>query len=310
MSGQPTRGNEIMMDNHRLGPLTPALWAALSVSPVTAAQRTVADFADPAAEQNWTAVNDDVMGGVSEGRLRVTSQGTLEFFGTVSLQNNGGFASIRSLPVEMDLSAFEGLKIRVRGDGKRYAFNVRTDVPIMAGSYRVPFDTQAGAWQEIFLPFAHFQATSFGRVLRDVPPVNAAKLRSFGFTISDKQEGPFKLEVEWIQATNAPTDASAQDAPPKKPDTTESAKDLINLAITRGVPLFNNGQPEACAAVYEITATSLIRLAGDELPPSAVRRLEAALAQASQTDDGADRAWLLRYALDDTIEALSAAEPR
>ena len=70
----------------------------------------------------------------------------------------------------------------------------------MAGSYRLNFDTKANVWQEIPLPFAAFEATSFGRVISSVSPMNPAKIRSVGFTISDKQEGPFKLEVDWIRA--------------------------------------------------------------------------------------------------------------
>jgi len=65
----------------------------------------------------------------------MTDQGTLEFKGIVSLENNGGFASIRSGTANYDLSDFEGLLIRVRGDGHRYAFNLRTDFEITAGSY-------------------------------------------------------------------------------------------------------------------------------------------------------------------------------
>jgi hypothetical protein len=53
-----------------------------------------------------------------------------------------------------------------------------------------------------------------------------------------------------------------------------------------------------------VTATSLVRLAGDELPTAAVARLEAALRRASQTTDGADRAWVLRRALDEMAAGL------
>jgi len=43
-------------------------------------------------------VNDGVMGGVSDGRFRVTERQTLEFYGTLSLENNGGFASVSFVP--------------------------------------------------------------------------------------------------------------------------------------------------------------------------------------------------------------------
>jgi len=70
----------------------------------------------------------------------------------------------------------------------------------MAGSYQQPFATKKGDWQEIVLPIHDFVATSFGQIMRDAPKLDTENIRSFGFTISDKQAGPFKLEVDWIRA--------------------------------------------------------------------------------------------------------------
>jgi NADH dehydrogenase [ubiquinone] 1 alpha subcomplex assembly factor 1 len=269
--------------------------------------RVICDFDTPASSGEWTAVNDNVMGGVSEGQHRITGGGTLEFTGTLSLENNGGFASIRSRPAGTNLAEFDGLLIRVRGDGKRYAFNLQTDVPIRAGSYRLNFETKASEWREIPLAFADFQATSFGEVIRDVPSLDPAKIRSFGLTISDKQAGPFKLEVDWIRAARFPAKAGVSTATAGSPDRKAAAKELIALALQRGVPLLSGGQAEACAAVYEVTATSLVKLAGDKLPATAVARLEAALRCASRTTDGAGRARVLRKALDETAAGLEGA---
>ena len=163
-------------------------------------QRVIFDFDARDSSSEWTSVNDDVMGGVSKGGFSTTEAGVLEFAGVVSLENNGGFASIRSRPGKHDLSECEGLLIRVRGDGQQYACNIRTDFAIMAGSYQQSFETKKDEWQEIALPINDFVATSFGQVMRDAPKLDTEKIRSFGFTISDKQVGPFKLEVDWIRA--------------------------------------------------------------------------------------------------------------
>jgi monofunctional biosynthetic peptidoglycan transglycosylase len=58
------------------------------------------DFTNPKTSLKWQAVNDGVMGGVSDGQFRVTEEKTLEFFGTLSLENNGGFTSVRTQPVD------------------------------------------------------------------------------------------------------------------------------------------------------------------------------------------------------------------
>jgi monofunctional biosynthetic peptidoglycan transglycosylase len=261
------------------------------------------DFRQPDAADRWRATNDVVMGGVSEGGARRTDDGTLMFSGVVSLENNGGFASIRSDPAEQDLSPRAGLSIRVRGDGKRYAFNLRTNVRIAAGSYQVRFDTQAGEWQELFFPFGDFQATSFGRPARNVPPLDPARIQSFGFTISDKQVGRFQLEVDWIKAAGQPV-AQARPAGADEPFA-RRAQQLIELAITRGAPLFNAGNHEACASIYEVTATSLLMLGSHELSAEAGAALTAALDEASRSRDSTARAWTLRHALDDCFESLS-----
>ena len=54
------------------------------------------DFALPGAASGWQVVNDGVMGGVSEGTFEITDRNTLAFVGTLSLENNGGFASVRT----------------------------------------------------------------------------------------------------------------------------------------------------------------------------------------------------------------------
>jgi len=53
------------------------------------------DFTLPATMRDCWIVNDGVMGGVSQSGLRHDPQGMI-FEGQVSLENNGGFASMRS----------------------------------------------------------------------------------------------------------------------------------------------------------------------------------------------------------------------
>jgi monofunctional biosynthetic peptidoglycan transglycosylase len=158
------------------------------------------DQAEISAE--WDPVNDTVMGGVSFGEAGLSPEGLLIFTGRVSLENNGGFASIRSRSGEYDLSAYSGLLIRFKGDGRRYSLNLRTSFRIPAGSYRMKLTTRQDSWQELYFPFADFRPVSFGREVSGVPAIDLGKIRSFGFMISDGQEGPFRLEVDWIRAVS------------------------------------------------------------------------------------------------------------
>jgi uncharacterized surface protein with fasciclin (FAS1) repeats len=83
---------------------------------------------------------------------------------------------------------------------------------------------------------------------------------------------------------------------------TRSALDVVETAIDRGVPLFNDGQPAATAAVYEVAATGLLAL-GDAVPADARRALRDALRVHSNVS-ATDRAWTLRRALDETRRGL------
>jgi len=148
----------------------------------------------------WQVVNDDVMGGVSRSGFHLT-KGVAVFQGEVSLKNNGGFASVRSLPARHDLAGSDAFVIRVRGDGRRYKFTARTSPSFDSAIYQALFTTKRGEWEEHHLPLTKFVPTFRGKVLSGEPPLDLAQVTSVGFLISDKQEGPFQLEVAWIKAT-------------------------------------------------------------------------------------------------------------
>jgi monofunctional biosynthetic peptidoglycan transglycosylase len=161
-------------------------------------------FASPDAAAGWQAVNDGVMGGVSDGRFRITERQTLEFYGTLSLENNGGFASVRSRPRALGLQAGDSLVARVRGDGREYQLNLYTAERMMAFSYRAAVNTRAGEWIEVRIPLDRFEATSFGRVIREAGPVDPRSVTSIGFLLAEKSPGPFALEVAWVKVLRAP----------------------------------------------------------------------------------------------------------
>lgn len=167
-------------------------------------QAMLFDFSSPAAVAQWQAVNDGVMGGASDGRFRITGRRTMEFYGTLSLENNGGFASVRSLPGKPGLEAGDTLAVRVRGDGREYQLNLYTAERRTAFSYRAPVRTRAGEWNEVRIPLGSFVATSFGEVVRGAGPVDPAAVTSVGFLLADKVPGPFLLEIAWIKVLRGP----------------------------------------------------------------------------------------------------------
>ncbi len=157
------------------------------------------DFAVPEATQAWQPVNDGVMGGVSDGRFKITDQGTMEFFGTLSLENNGGFASVRSRRIDLGLQPGDTLLIRLRGDGRDYLLNLYVPSLRMAYSYRAAIPTRAGEWTEVRIPLKDCSASSFGNKVPNAGPVDAPKVNSIGFMLADKKAGPFTLEIAWVK---------------------------------------------------------------------------------------------------------------
>lgn len=161
--------------------------------------RMVCDFS-PASTVEWFNIDDVVMGGRSDSRLEQHADGTASFVGTVSLENNGGFASVRGQMGRADLSAYDGMALRVRGDGKVYGIRLRTDSGFDGLSYAAQFETSEGEWEEIRVPFDRFVPTFRGRIFRDVDPLDPSRIHQVGLIISDKQEGAFRLDLDWIAA--------------------------------------------------------------------------------------------------------------
>jgi monofunctional biosynthetic peptidoglycan transglycosylase len=144
----------------------------------------------------WRAINDGVMGGVSAGRMLATEHG-LRFEGELSLDNNGGFASVRRL-VGQDLAGMRGVRIEVRGDGRSYQARFRQDGRFDGVAWRAAFET-TGWWQTVELDFGAFEPVFRGRRVPQAGPLVAADIRQFGFMLADGKAGPFRLDIRSIE---------------------------------------------------------------------------------------------------------------
>jgi monofunctional biosynthetic peptidoglycan transglycosylase len=157
------------------------------------------DFTDADAAKQWQTVNDGVMGGVSEGKFKITDKKTMEFFGSLSLENNGGFASVRTKAKKLGFEKGDTVVAKVKGDGREYMLNLYLNKPLIAFSYRATVQTKKEEWIEVKVPLDKFEATSFGRPVKDEGVVDPKEINALGFMLSDKKAGPFKLEIESIQ---------------------------------------------------------------------------------------------------------------
>ena len=156
------------------------------------------DFTDPSAASAWHAIDDRVMGGLSRSTLRHDPAGHAVFEGTVSLERNGGFASVRSSPGERGLSGAEACLIELRGDNKQFKLSLLTDDGFDSLNYQTSFAPKGTEWQTLYLPLADFRASFRGREVTNAPPLAPARIRQVGLMIAARQAGPFQLHIRRI----------------------------------------------------------------------------------------------------------------
>ena len=144
---------------------------------------------------SWNIVDDTVMGGRSRGSFKINNN-VGEFKGYLSLANNGGFSSVRAY-YPYDLIGISSITLRIKGDGRKYNFRVRTNKNSWA-SYSHSFSTESNTWQEITLNIQDFYPTYRGYNVQNVQRLSELLIREIGIMISDKNEGNFALMIDWI----------------------------------------------------------------------------------------------------------------
>lgn len=171
----------------------------MSLHSADASEAQVLVTFDGPGSSDWMAVNDTVMGGRSDGGLEV-GDGVLRFSGELSLENNGGFSSIRHA-VNLDLSDRSGIRLRVRGDGRSYQLRLHTDSRYYGRpvAYSGTFATKPGEWIEVDVPFDQLSASFRGRQLGQYR-FDPSQIELLGILLADKQPGPFNLEIERLLA--------------------------------------------------------------------------------------------------------------
>ncbi len=170
-----------------------------SIDPTATLKTPICRFDTPEAVAAWYAIDDRVMGGVSASRMSLHPKGYAVFSGSVSLANNGGFASVRSPVTASDSVGGSAYLLTVRGDGKRYKFSIRTDAEFEGINYQAALQPPAGEWTTIRLAASHFIPTWRGRVVAYLPPLDPSCARQVGLLVADRQLGPFKLDLRVIE---------------------------------------------------------------------------------------------------------------
>lgn len=157
-----------------------------------ATPRPLFDFGDPSRSGGFTPTGEAPGG---RPRCRATVEGgVLRFEGEVAL-DDGSLAAIRSAPAPLDLSGAAGVALRVRGDGSRYAVELRTDDALDDVTWQATFDTATGGWEIVLLPLDLFTPVLRGRPSPQAGRLRPDRVRSVGLRLAGGRTGPFRLEV-------------------------------------------------------------------------------------------------------------------
>lgn len=149
---------------------------------------------DSESTTRWVIVNDGVMGGLSKGEFTRLGNGNGIFQGRVSLDNNGGFSSVRCTLDRKTISASFFI-LHLKGDGKNYQFRVKSNSGDRY-SYVFQFET-TGEWQTLRIPIDQMNPRFRGNDL-DLPNYDGVHLEEMAFLIANKKAEDFRLEIRQI----------------------------------------------------------------------------------------------------------------
>ena len=157
--------------------------------------KIIFDFNKNSNIKEWRIVNDGVMGGLSVGSFTLSPDGHGLLEGEISLENNGGFTSVRHRFDKLQVTAYSYISIHLKGDGKKCQFRVKDDSSTNY-SYINTFAT-SGEWEEIRVSPKDMYPSFRGRKL-DLPNFSKEYIEEIVFLIGNKRTENFQLLIDKI----------------------------------------------------------------------------------------------------------------
>ena len=153
------------------------------------------DFNHNANITDWKIVDDVVMGGRSNGQFKIDSDGNGIFSGDVSVENNGGFSSVRYQFEKINTTKESKVIIRLKGDGKEYQFRIKNNRNTYY-SYITNFKT-SGDWENIIINLKDLYPSFRGQTM-NIPNFTGNSLEEIVFLIGNKKNESFTLVLDRI----------------------------------------------------------------------------------------------------------------
>ena len=157
------------------------------------------DFGKTKEGVDWWVVNDGVMGGLSKGRKELTENSIL-FEGVISLDNNGGFSSLRCSLSHKDLTQYDEIEIRYRSTGISKALTFSVDRRWYIPNYRISLEGTSGNWKTMIIRLSDFKKHYLGKSLNESLKKEKIKdIIRMGIITNEKKYGNFEFEVDYIE---------------------------------------------------------------------------------------------------------------
>jgi NADH dehydrogenase [ubiquinone] 1 alpha subcomplex assembly factor 1 len=176
------------------------LFLGLSITNLTT-DNSIFDFGKGQNQiNNWVLISDNIMGGVSKSKLDYT-ENTLALSGNISLDNFGGFSSVKTTFGKYDLSQFRGVKIKFKSTNQKFAFTLEDQknwtLPNFKGNF---YSDKVNIWEEKTIYFSDFKEYQVGeptgKKLKDNCLKNIVRM---GIITTEKKEGPFSIEIDYVE---------------------------------------------------------------------------------------------------------------
>ncbi len=142
----------------------------------------------------WIIIDDVVMGGKSFGKFKIEEEYGV-YYGAISLENNGGFSSIRFRSDNINIDNYTKVVLHIKGDGKRYQFRIKETVNDRH-SFVAYFET-TGDWEDIEFSLSDFYPIFRGKHL-EMPNFSGKTIAEIGFLIGNKTAESFQLKIDSV----------------------------------------------------------------------------------------------------------------
>ena len=156
---------------------------------------TIFDFSKQSNISSWKVVDDVVMGGVSSGNFEINEEGNGLYTGEISLENNGGFSSLRYRFDKINVEKFSKVILKIKGDGKKYQFRVKDNFQNYY-SYIQTFETSK-EWEFVEINLSEMYPAFRGENL-DISNFSSNGIEEIALLIGNKKEENFRLEISKI----------------------------------------------------------------------------------------------------------------